>query len=369
MVIRAVVFDLGGVLEKEIDTGKDAKWETRLNLKPGEYRERLFSSGLLIDATYGKLSLQTALYMDALFLKAPQDRARYEELAVLMKFLKQDERCLVYLTPLVERFTEGHDAVYQRIAEVQRRLSERFFEDGDDERGERFQELAEQALRKSLAVKDSWQVRIELAEVLIDEGERLDEAEECLLEAKKQVSDPKDEAHIELHLGEIETEREQFQKALGHYQRIIELQPDAGQSWAGLGKAHQNLKYFEEAEASYKRAIELNPKNPDYYSILGLLYEEQDLSAKAIEALKEGVRANPETLELYLPLVTAHIKEGNYQQAGDWLDKLEELDPGEMLIPMYRQLIEAGKSRKTLSAPTPKKFAGSKKKGTRHRHR
>ncbi len=56
MAIHAVVFDLGGVLENEVEAGKNEKWEVRLNLKPGEYRERLFSSGLLIDATYGKFT-------------------------------------------------------------------------------------------------------------------------------------------------------------------------------------------------------------------------------------------------------------------------------------------------------------------------
>lgn len=62
MAIRAVVFDLGGVLETEIDTDMHAKWEGRLNLKPGELRERYFSSGWLIDATYGKLTEEEMLW-------------------------------------------------------------------------------------------------------------------------------------------------------------------------------------------------------------------------------------------------------------------------------------------------------------------
>jgi putative hydrolase of the HAD superfamily len=56
MAIRAIVFDLGGVLEIERDTGTDTKWEARLNLKPGEMSERFMSSGLGKDATLGNLS-------------------------------------------------------------------------------------------------------------------------------------------------------------------------------------------------------------------------------------------------------------------------------------------------------------------------
>ena len=61
MAIRAVVFDLGGVLETEVDTDMHAKWEGRLILKPGELRERYFSTGWLIDATYGKFTEEEML--------------------------------------------------------------------------------------------------------------------------------------------------------------------------------------------------------------------------------------------------------------------------------------------------------------------
>ena len=61
MAIHAVVFDLGGVLEVEIDTGLYAKWEARLHLEPGKFREWIFGSGWLIDATYGKFSEEEML--------------------------------------------------------------------------------------------------------------------------------------------------------------------------------------------------------------------------------------------------------------------------------------------------------------------
>ena len=41
MTIKAIVFDIGGVLEFTPDLGVDAKWEQKLNLKPGELNERL----------------------------------------------------------------------------------------------------------------------------------------------------------------------------------------------------------------------------------------------------------------------------------------------------------------------------------------
>ena len=43
MAIRAVVFDIGGVLEITPPTGWNTKWEERLHLEPGELPERLHS--------------------------------------------------------------------------------------------------------------------------------------------------------------------------------------------------------------------------------------------------------------------------------------------------------------------------------------
>src|SRR5260370_33597744 len=54
MAIRAVAFDIGGVLEITPDTGMTEKWEQRLHLKPGELDQRMAS--LWRDGSLGKCS-------------------------------------------------------------------------------------------------------------------------------------------------------------------------------------------------------------------------------------------------------------------------------------------------------------------------
>jgi len=59
MSIRAVIFDLGGVLLYIPEPGvRYAKWEMLLGLQPGELLEILRQSGFIADATIGKLSEQ-----------------------------------------------------------------------------------------------------------------------------------------------------------------------------------------------------------------------------------------------------------------------------------------------------------------------
>ena len=41
MTIKAIVFDIGGVLEITPNLGVDEEWEQKLNLKSGELNERL----------------------------------------------------------------------------------------------------------------------------------------------------------------------------------------------------------------------------------------------------------------------------------------------------------------------------------------
>src|SRR5258708_7858589 len=54
MTIRAVAFDIGGVLEITPDTGMTEKWEQRLHLKPGELDHRMAS--VWRDGSLGKCS-------------------------------------------------------------------------------------------------------------------------------------------------------------------------------------------------------------------------------------------------------------------------------------------------------------------------
>ncbi len=196
---------------------------------------------------------------DALIKKLPDDPSVYEAAAAYLISLGQFERGLVYLEPLTRNFTENRAINLKEIAAVQRDLSEKNFEIEDDERGERFLELAEQTLTELLALEDTFDVRMSLAEVLIDRNEHLDQAEAHLHRASTFSDDPSDEAHIELHLGEIAVEREQYEEASQHYLRVVELEPDDAHARIELAFAYDKLGNLEEAEAQYRHAIQLQP--------------------------------------------------------------------------------------------------------------
>jgi tetratricopeptide (TPR) repeat protein len=305
-------------------------------------------------------------YSDILIKKSPSDRSAYEEALARMSTLGFYERCLTYLILLAQQFPEERGLYLRQIAALQLQLSKKMWEDDDDERAERFEELAKQTLRESLAVENNYKTHISLVHILL-EDERFDEAEEHLLRAKELIAntDPEEEAHVELHLGGIAMEREQFEEALSHYQRVVEFKPNSAGSWFNVGEAHRALEHFEEAETSYKRAIELDPDSPGYYYALSALYKKQDQPSKALQTLEEGLAANPDDIASHLYLVSLYIEREDYHQADKLLSKAERIDPDSLDVRSFRYVLKAEKSKHTHDTKKPNQPLKQKKKKRR----
>lgn len=75
MAIRAVVFDVGGVLKITPDTGRSDKWTARLNLQPEDLYARLRSMGC--DGIRGTCT--AAQWLDALREVTGMDQAQTDE--------------------------------------------------------------------------------------------------------------------------------------------------------------------------------------------------------------------------------------------------------------------------------------------------
>ncbi len=331
--------------------------------------------------------MQGIYYTDILISKLPFDQLNYEEAASRMVSLGQDERCLAYLIPMIQRFPEKRALYLRRKALVEQRLSNKYFQQEDDVQAEHYEKLALESLRESLAIENNFEAHISLAELLVGNDE-LDEAEEHLLQAKElltnleesamrhgqaitdennsKVSYPEEEANIEFHLGEIAAEREEYQEAISHYQRAIELLPDSPHIWFGLGEAHQALEHFEEAEASYKRAIELEPENAWHYYTLGQMHAENEQFSKAIKVLEEGLIANPDSVALYISMALVYTEIGNYHQVEMLLKKAERIDPESPLVHSFR---ESFKLRKVGQKSTINKLNNPQKKKRRKKIR
>src|SRR5436309_4983558 len=95
-----------------------------------------------LDAVVWRI-MQTVYYTESLIKKLPLDYSLYRDVLTRLQAVHQYEHSLIYLEPLARQFPDGPRL--RQLAALQRQLSNKFFEEADDERGEHFQELAEEA--------------------------------------------------------------------------------------------------------------------------------------------------------------------------------------------------------------------------------
>ncbi len=290
-------------------------------------------------------------YMDILLKKAPFDREMYEKAASFAGTVRDFERCLVYLLALVQRFPEQRALFLRRIGEVQVTQSTVYEHGLDEERAERYRHLAEQSLKDSLNMQDSFGARMSFVDLLLEEEEikeennRLDEVEDHLLQAQKLATEPDEITHVEFHLGQIAAHREQFQASLHHYQRVVDLQPDSAESWYDLAEAQAKLENLEEAEADYKRAIDLDPEEETYYLSLCDLYVRHGQAEKAMALLEDSLKANPDSAVLYATMASLYLLKEDSLKAETFLRKAEHLEPDSELVQQLRFVLQQYKAK------------------------
>lgn len=342
-------------------------------ITPAKISQMNEGEGKLQTAELLQFLLRRINYMDALLTKKPLDRELQDDLINFMLLLEDYERGLVYLKQKLEHFPEERAQILRAIARFQEKRGIQLLEDGDEERAERFVRLAEQTLLDSLAIEDHFDAHIGLAEILLADDERLDDAEKHLLQAQKLTTKPEDEAHIEMHLGEIAMEREEHQEALKHYQRRAELDSTNAEAWFAIGEAHEELGNAEEAETNYRRAIELDPSDVTSYAALSTFYQSRKQPELAIQALEEGIHANPDSAELRVYSAILSGEMGDDQRAIQLLKEAEKLDPENGLVRMASMVFEQSnltslqskpkKQKSKSTSPLPEGLTMAKKKG------
>ena len=282
-------------------------------------------------------------YTDALIAKSPLDRAAYENAAASMLALQQFERAIVYFEPLVQRFPDKQSENLLQLAAIQIQLSENLSDEEEDDASERYKQLAEENLHASLAIENSYMVHLLLGQLLKDD--RPGEAEDHLNQAQAMTTDAFVQLAVEKDLGDIAMDREQYDEALQHFNRVAELEPGSGEVWYDIAETYNLLENVEEAANNYRHAIQLEPDNTDYYSALSRMYMEHGQLTTSREVLEEGLRANPDSAEIRAFLALVMSESGDYRAAEALLDEAESIDPDLEIIDMFRMLLNMNKTR------------------------
>jgi TolB-like protein/class 3 adenylate cyclase len=128
-----------------------------------------------------------------------------------------------------------------------------------------------------------------------------------------------------------------FNKAIEHFRRALEVDPQFARASAGLAEAFNMLGYwnflppssaFPEAKRAAERALEIEPNLAEARSALGFItYEYEWRYSDSEREPAEAVRTNPNSADARLWYAEFLIVMGRFAEAREQLDRAAEADP------------------------------------------
>lgn len=144
-----------------------------------------------------------------------------------------------------------------------------------------------------------------------------------------------------LKIGNIYMMIEEYEKAEAAFLGIIEIEPNFALAYANLGELYGSF-WQEKLKALgyYEKAIELNPWRSQYYRSLADLYRSDFPEKKSeIEPLMlKGIKEYPDNVDFYTYLVSYFRQEDNIPKAINYLKQVLEIEPDNAFL--KQELIE-----------------------------
>jgi len=94
-------------------------------------------------------------------------------------------------------------------------------------------------------------------------------------------------------LGERHLAARQVVEAAACYERAVQLEPDAWNYRARLGRLHMATRRFDAAESELRQACVLKPDLPDLFTLLAYVLREQNKAEAAIAVLERALEIDP----------------------------------------------------------------------------
>ena len=116
-----------------------------------------------------------------------------------------------------------------------------------------------------------------------------------------------------------------FDKAIQHFNKLIELNPDSAEAYYNRGTAYGRKGDFKRSIEDFNRAIALNPHYAEAYHNRGVSYIEKRYFNKATGDLDTAIQLNPAYVQAYYTRarVSLHLKE--WQKAKAYLTKAKDM--------------------------------------------
>jgi spermidine synthase len=143
----------------------------------------------------------------------------------------------------------------------------------------------------------------------------------------KAVEQTPQQASLRLRLAKKYFLLRDYEHAVEHYSRLVELEPDNIGGWNNLGICYNRLDQLDRAIWAFENVIKRNPEWPPVYLNLALVHEKRQDLAAASRALERAVliATDAERIDIYDKLARSYFMQKKYGLALKTLEKAIEL--------------------------------------------
>ena len=145
-------------------------------------------------------------------------------------------------------------------------------------------------------------------------------------------------AYTEFYRGFTSLYKEDYDSAIGHYTKAIELNPDLVEAYTNRGGVYSKTGMYDLSIQDCNKAIAMRPDLAIPYMNRGIAHNHIGEPAQAIKDLNKAVELDPNDAVCFYNLGNAHIGKGEYDRAIKEYNEAIELNPNFVGVYMNRGL-------------------------------
>jgi len=128
-------------------------------------------------------------------------------------------------------------------------------------------------------------------------------------------------------LGADLAQKGQWQAAIGHFRRALELRPDYPKAHSNLANVLYDQGRVAEAFSHFEEALRINPEAVEVHYNYGTALAEQGRLEKAVQHYEKAIRLRPDFIQVHYNLGALYAQSGNFQQAIRHFKEVLRIEP------------------------------------------
>ncbi len=131
------------------------------------------------------------------------------------------------------------------------------------------------------------------------------------------------------------------EEGLAKAQALLESRPDFWNGWFLKGWAERRLERYGEAKASFEKALDLSPRpQPDILNELAIACMELNELDESYRRLAQAIRLEPENIKVLSNLGVVCLKQNRPDEAAGFFRAVLEYKPGDPVAKNYLEILE-----------------------------